>query len=65
LGKDIKKTSIMFHQTRSVLSPTLERFIFTPTKHGYIQELERTWVKMGKDEKKWASRVGLVGLFQL
>jgi hypothetical protein len=33
----------------------------------YIQELERitTWVKMGEDEKKWASKVGLVGLLEL
>jgi hypothetical protein len=57
----------MSHQTRFILSPKLERLIFTPTKHGYSQESERviTWLKMGEDEKKWASKVGLVGLFQL
>jgi hypothetical protein len=33
----------------------------------YIQELERitTWVTMGEDEKKWASKIRLVGLLEL
>jgi hypothetical protein len=33
----------------------------------YAQELEKItiWVNMGKDEKKWASKVGLVGLLEL
>jgi hypothetical protein len=49
----------MFHQTRSVPSPKLERLFFTPTKHGYIQELKRiiTWVKMGEDGRMTRSQV--------
>jgi hypothetical protein len=57
----------MFCQTRFVLLLKLERLIFTLIKEAYTQKLERiiTWVRMGENEKKWASKVGLVGLFEL
>jgi hypothetical protein len=50
-----------------MLSLKPERLIFTPIEQTYIQELERiiTWVTMGEDEKKWASKVKLVGLLKL
>jgi hypothetical protein len=55
----------MSHQARFVLSPELEKLIYT-NKIAYIMELERiTWVRMGENEKQWASIFGLVGLFEL
>ncbi len=47
----------MFYQPRSILSPKPKRLIFTPIKQSYTQKLKKitTWVKMGEDEKKWAS----------
>jgi hypothetical protein len=50
---------MMACQARFVLLPKPKRFIFTLIEHMYIQELERitTWVKMGEDEKQWASIV--------
>jgi hypothetical protein len=41
--------------------------IFTLVEQTYTKELEKitTQVKMGKDEKKWASIIGLVGLLEL
>jgi hypothetical protein len=57
----------MSHRAKFVLSLELEKLIFTPIKHAYNMELERitTWVRMGKNEKQWASIVKLVGLFEL
>jgi hypothetical protein len=57
----------MARQTRYVFSLEPERLIFTPVEQMYAQKLERitTWVSMGKDEKQWASKVGLVGLLDL
>ncbi len=57
----------MAHQVQSMLSPKPKRLIFTPIEQTYIQELVRitTQVRMRKDEKKWASRIRLVGLLEL
>jgi hypothetical protein len=56
----------MFHQARFVISRELENLIFTPIEQVYIMELERiTWVRMGENEKQWASILELVGLFEL
>jgi hypothetical protein len=57
----------MFCQARFILSPKPEKLIFTPIEQSYIQKLKKitTLVKMGEDEKKWAFRVRLVGLFEL
>jgi len=65
--KKKQKISIMFCQARFILSPKLERLIFTQIEQSYTQKLKKitTSVKMGKDEKKWALRVRLVGLFEL
>jgi hypothetical protein len=56
----------MSHQAKFVLSPVLEKLIFTPIEQAYTMELEIiTWVRMGENEKQWASIFGLVGLFEL
>jgi hypothetical protein len=35
-----------------VLSPNLEKLIFTPIEHAYTMELERiTWERMGENDK--------------
>ncbi len=58
---------MMACQAMSMFLHEPKRLIFTPIEHMYIQELERitTWVRMGYDEKQWASTVRLVGLLDL
>lgn len=51
----------MLHQAKFVLSLELKRLIFTPIVYSKVGIIT-TWVRMGEDENKWASKVKLVGL---
>jgi hypothetical protein len=54
----------VLHQAKFVLSLELKRLIFTPIVYSKVGIIT-TWVRMGEDENKWASKVKLVGLFKL
>ncbi len=56
----------MLCKTTFAISPKPKRLIFTPIEHTYSRVGENyNLVRMGKDEQKWVSIVGLVGLFEL
>jgi hypothetical protein len=43
------------------------KYVFTPTKQSYNGNLKKIllWTSFGKEERAWANRVGLVGLFEI
>ncbi len=43
------------------------RYVFTPTKYSYNGNLKKIflWTSSRKEERAWANRIGLVGLFEI
>jgi hypothetical protein len=43
------------------------RYVFTPIEHNYNSNLKNIllWTSSKEEERAWANRVGLVGLFEI
>ncbi len=43
------------------------RYIFTPIEQSYNNNLKNSlfWTSFGKEERTWANRAGLVGMFEV
>jgi hypothetical protein len=43
------------------------RYIFTPTKHNYNNNLKNImfWTSFGEEERKWTNKVGSIGMFEI